>query len=340
MSFFFFFRRYTGSKYKISNWIKSIVLKECPGCTSFCDLFAGTGVITNSLIPEYSTIIINDFLFSNEIIYKAFFEKSDYNSSQLLKFYQQYNSLDPTSIEDNFVSKNYGNKYFEYSDSKLIGYIRQDIFNNKSKIKEREYSILLASLLYSLDKCANTVGHYEAYRKKSILKSRFRFELISPVINGTMDKRNIIIKREDANKLAKTLHCDLVYIDPPYSSRQYSRFYHILETITKWDNPKLYGEALKPIPENMSSYCSSKAIVSFGQLINDLNCKFIVVSYNNTYNSRSNSSKNKMSINDILNVLKKRGETKTFSIDHNAFNAGKTDLANHKEFLFVTKVGA
>ena len=31
---------------------------------------------------------------------------------------------------------------------------------------EKEYNILLASLIYSMDRVANTVGHYDAYFKK------------------------------------------------------------------------------------------------------------------------------------------------------------------------------
>jgi len=57
-----------------------------------------------------------------------------------------------------------------------------------------------------------------------------------------------------------------VYIDPPYNSRQYSRFYHVLETLIKWDKPKLYGVALKPEPENMSDYCRNNARHKFSEL--------------------------------------------------------------------------
>lgn len=338
MSFKIHNRRYTGSKYKITNWIKNIIKEECVDCSSFCDIFAGTGVVTDALIDDYSIIRINDFLYSNEVIYKAFFKKENFNFAKIMKFFQYYKNLNSNEIADNYVSKNFGNKFFEYNDSKLIGFIREDIEKNKKDLNEREYCILLTSLLYSLDRCANTVGHYEAYRKNVKLTSDFRFELINPVIKNDDDKRQIIITREDANVLAKKIKCDLVYIDPPYSSRQYSRFYHVLETIVKWDKPELYGEALKPTPENMSTYCSSKAIDSFNELIMDLKCKYIVVSYNNTYNSKSNSSKNKMELEDILAVLNQKGLTKTFSIDHQAFNAGKTELDGHKELLFVTKV--
>ena len=50
---------------------------------------------------------------------------------------------------------------------KIIGYIRQDIENIKSGLTEKEYSILLATLIYNIDKLANTVGHFDAYIKKN-----------------------------------------------------------------------------------------------------------------------------------------------------------------------------
>ena len=71
------------------------------------------------------------------------------------------------------MSLNYGNKFFSNDAAKLIGFIREDLekrHNSKSKresISDAEYNILLASLLYSFDKIANTVGHYEAYRKNT-----------------------------------------------------------------------------------------------------------------------------------------------------------------------------
>ena len=103
-----------------------------------------------------------------------------------------------------------------------------------------------------------------------------------------LDIDKLSIFREDTNLLAKKIKTDIVYIDPPYNSRQYSRFYHILETLTKWDNPKLYGVALKPELENMSDYCRESAKSRFSELVNDINTKHLVVSYNNTYTSKSN----------------------------------------------------
>lgn len=332
-------RRYTGSKYKIRNWIKSIIQDECLGTSSFCDLFAGTGVVTESVLDLFDTFYINDLLYSNKVIYDAFFLSKDYNFDKVMRFYQKYKSIKSFDIDDNYFSINYGDKFFSYEDSKIIGFIRDDIETHSNQLNKKEYSMLLASLLYSLDRSANTVGHYDAYFRNKKVKSSFRFELITPNIISAKSKCKFYIFRHDANELVKKIRADVVYIDPPYSSRQYSRFYHVLENIVKWDKPELFGTALKPQPENMSEYSKVKAIDYFTELIFDIKSKYIVVSYNNTYTSKSSSSKNKMTLDEIKNVLEKKGNTKVHMISHQAFNAGKTELDDHKEYLFVTKVG-
>lgn len=331
-------RRYTGSKLKIKDWIKSLINENCPNAKSFCDIFAGTAIVTDEMLSNYESFVLNDLLYSNEIIYKAFYKNEEFDIQKLFAFQDKYQELNKDTLLDNYVSINFGGKYFELGDAKAIGFIRQDIEDNKAILNEREYCILVASLLYSFDKCANTVGHYEAYFKNKEIARTFKYELITPYDTLELNKKFEIF-RQDANKLADSIKSDIVYIDPPYSSRQYSRFYHVLENITKWQKPELFGAALKPAPENMSEYCSSSAKDAFSDLISKLNCKYIVVSYNNTYNSKSKSSENKMQLEDIVEILSKKGNTKKYEMPFKAFNAGKTNIENHKELVFITEVG-
>ena len=291
--------------------------------------------MSKQMIDSIDEIYINDFLYSNEIIYKAFFEQSDYDIKKLEFLKNRFMGTPLSQISENYVSKNFGNKFFSYNDSLRIGYIREKIENDKT-LNEKEKNILIASLLYSLDKAANTVGHYDAYIKGKQINDTFTFELIEPYV---FKNKKIHISRLDANELAKSISCDIVYIDPPYNSRQYSRFYHVLENITKWEKPELFGTACKPKAENMSEYCRSSATKTFEELISSLNCKYIVVSYNNTYNSKSSSSKNKITLEDIKNILENKGAVSIFEKQHQYFNAGKTNLPNHKELVFITKVG-
>lgn len=327
-------RRYTGSKYKLLDWLEELILKNCEG-ESFFDVFAGTGVVSARMSSHYKEIIINDFLFSNEIIYKAFYGQGKYGDEIIQQYKEQFQEINVDNLGDNYFSINFGGKYFSNNDAKLIGEIREEIEKRRSVLNDREYCILLASLVYSMDKVANTVGHYDAYRKVGNIDDRFVYQLINP----DKDSDKFCIYRMDANELAKKITADIAFIDPPYNSRQYSRFYHVLENIVQWKKPELAGTALKPQTENMSDYCRSNAPEVFADLIKNINVKYIVVTYNNTYNSKSSSSKNKITLEEISRILSEKGETKVFEKNHQCFNAGKTEFDNHKEFVFITKAG-
>lgn len=326
-------RRYIGSKHKLIEWIFSILDKECDRGGSFVDIFAGTGMVAAVAARHFDEVVLNDFLHSNYAIYQAFFANGEWDREKIDSIIKNYNNIDADDLDDNYFSENFGGKYFSKKSAKLIGFIRDNVEENKSNLTPKEYYILIASLLYSVDKVANTVGHYDAYFKKDHIEDGFFMRPIDPI-----ETKSVTIYREDANRLAKKLNANIVYIDPPYNSRQYSRFYHVLETLTKWDKPKLFGTALKPAEENMSDYCKVSARDRLRELVDDLNAKYLVVSYNNTYDSKSNSSKNKITLQEIKNILTAKGKTKVFEKDYRHFNAGNTDFKNHKEYLFVTKV--
>lgn len=326
-------RRYIGNKASLTEWIMDIIRNHTGARGSFCDIFAGSGSVSKKAIPLFDRVIINDFLFSNNIIYKGFFGNGEWSQEKVSEIIAAYNSTDVDSLPENYFSVNFGGKFFEYKLSKLIGYIREDLEEMKPNLTKKEFAVLLASLIYSIDKYANTVGHFDAYIKKPIAERPFRLKMIA-----AQNCSNVKIYREDANTLARTISCDVAYIDPPYNSRQYCRFYHIYENLVKWEKPALYGVALKPAPENMSGYCTSRAPQCFEDLIMNLNAKYFVVSYNNTYYSKSTSSANKIQLRQILNVLNMCGETKVFEHAYNAFNTGKTEFNDHKELLFVTRV--
>lgn len=326
-------RRYIGCKAKLADWIMQKIDAETTDIHSFCDVFAGTAIISDLAIQKYNKVLINDFLFSNNIIYKAFYDIGDVNDEKLLEIIDTFNHLDTNKLKDNYFSINYGGKFFDYQTSKKIGYIRDLIERMRKSFTEKEFCILVASLIYSIDKIANTLGHYEAYIKKEIKPKALAVNLID-----YKQFSNVQIYREDANQLVRNITADIFYIDPPYNSRQYSRFYHLYENLVKWDKPSLNGAAMKPAEENMSEYCSSRAPLAFEDLILHLKTKYIAVSYNNTYLSKSSSSRNKISLEEINAILSKRGQTAVFEHSHQFFNAGKTNFENHKELLFITKV--
>ena len=326
-------RRYIGNKAKLTRWIMDIINEHTGGFNTFFDVFAGTASVSKAAIPYAMKIIMNDFLSSNNIIYQAFFANGIYDMNKLYTIIEYYNSIDPNSLNDNYFSDNFGDKFFDYKNSKLIGYIREDIEKRRYDLTTKEYAMLLASLIYSIDKIANTVGHFDAYIKKEITYHPLSIKLIKP-----LKPKSIEIFKEDSNMLVRSVIADVAYIDPPYNSRQYSRFYHIYENLVEWKKPELFGVAMKPKAQNMSVYCTSSAPAAFRDLIRNLNVKYIAVSYNNTYDSKSGSSKNKITLGQIKSILEERGDTIVYDCAHRCFNTGKTTFADHKELLFITEV--
>lgn len=326
-------RRYIGSKAKLTNWIIDIIQNETEGINSLADIFAGTACVAKSASQCFSKIIINDILHANNLIYYAFFKNDYWDKSKVEDIIEYYNRINPNELQENYFSINYGDKFFDKLNAKLIGFIREDLEKRKSSLNRKEYSVLLASLIYNIDKIANTVGHFDAYIRRPIRYKPLNLRLIKPV-----EIENVEIYQENANTLAKKISADIAYIDPPYNSRQYSRFYHVYENLIKWDKPPLFGVALKPQSENMSVYCTVNAGKALNDLVQNLKVKYLAVSYNNTYKSKSHSSENKIKLETIEAILKLRGKTEVFECPHRFFNTGKTEFADHKEFLFITKV--
>ena len=326
-------RRYIGCKTKLIDWIFSLINEHTHDVHSFCDIFAGTGVVAHRALQSYERVVVNDFLHSNNIMYNAFFSPTDWNEEKVQTIINEFNTINCRKIGENYFSKYYGGKYFYHDTAKIVGYIRGKLRRMRSELTEKEYAVLMASLIYSIDRHANTLGHFDAYHHKEPTAHKFVMRMIEAESYGGVE-----IYQEDSNQLARNIDVDLTYLDPPYNSRQYSRFYHVYENLVQWKKPKLYGTALKPKEENMSDYCRNAAFDAFTDLVSHIRSRYLVVSYNNTYHSKSTSSENKIKLEQLEEVLNKCGKTQVFNHEFKAFNSGKTEFDDHREYLFITEV--
>ena len=331
-------RRYLGSKLKLVDFIKDTIRKENIKFSSFLDLFAGTGVVGASFNNPYTEIVLNDILESNRCAYNSFMGSELIDESKLMDFINLFNKKEV--IEDNYFSLNFSDTFFSKKNCKKIGWIRDyiDKLFEDGLINKREKDYLITSLLYAMDRIANTVGHYDAFRRNGNLERELVLYPLE-IFDDTANKNNKIFSK-DANELAKDFDCDLVYIDPPYNSRQYCDAYHLLENVALWKKPKVYGAARKMDRNSLKSrYCENSAPRVFANLIKDLKCKYIIVSYSNTGLQGACRSQAKITDVDILGSLRERGKVSVYEIDFNQFTTGKTKINNHKERLFVCKVG-
>lgn len=330
-------RRYIGSKNSLLSNIDSIIKKYYKNSDFvLADVFAGTGVVGNYYANKGVKVIVNDLLYSNFVSYNTWLSDDNYDLSKISKIINNYNKINPCDLEDNYFSEKFGNKYFHVNDAKVIGYIREDIEKIKNNLTKREYFILITSLMYETDKIANTCGHFESFLNK--VPKEKGVSLRIPDIKDFKKKNEIYCK--DANQLVKEIKADVFYIDPPYNARQYVNFYHVLENLALWQKPEdLEGNSMKFKRNHLKSdYSRVKAPEVFEDLIKNIKGKLIVVSYNNTYDAKSGASNNKISEKQIEDILSKKGKLIKHEIDYKFFNAGKTDLKNHKEYLYVCEV--
>lgn len=326
-------RRYLGNKYKLLPFIKRIVSENCADVNTVADIFAGTGAVASAFVDK--KLITNDNMYSNYICHVAWFGSEAFSKDKIIQYIREYNSL--KIKEDNYMTDNFADTYFSRSDCSKIGYIRDDIEKeyNLGKINSRERALLITSLLYAMDKIANTCGHYDAYRKGVIFDKQLELSVPIPEAQNSL---NNVCCNVDANELVKHIEADLVYIDPPYNSRQYCDAYHLIENVARWEKPKVTGVARKMDRTLLKSdYCTQNAALAFEDLIENINAKYILLSYNNMAEKGNQRSNAKISDEDIFRILGKKGEVTVFSESYKAFSTGKSNITDNQERLFLCK---
>ena len=195
---------------------------------------------------------------------------------------------------------------------------------------------MITSLLYAMDKIAKTCGHYDAYRKGAEFDKPL--ELLVPLAERHNNPNNRCYN-EDANNLVGSINADLVYIDPPYNSRQYCDAYHLLENVARWEKPEVFGVARKMDRTKLKSkYCTKSAAEAFEDLVGNITSKYILLSYNNMAEKGNDRSNAKISDEDILRILENKGTVKVFSESYKPFTTGKSDISENEERLFLCTV--
>lgn len=236
--------------------------------------------------------------------------------------------------------KKYQRQFFTDYNAMKIDAIRTKLqeWFDAELITEAEFYILLASLINEADYVANMSGTYGAFLKiwRSVALNHLTLKPPEIILSNKTHE----IYQEDANKLIRKIKCDILYIDPPYNTRQYASNFHILETIAEWDNPKIYGKTgLRPYENQISNYNKKgKCIIAFRDLISHAHAKYILVSYNDEGIIPKETMKE---------ILDSKGETTFYQTPYRRFRTESDHEKRHykrkddlvTEFLYVVKTG-
>jgi len=177
-----------------------------------------------------------------------------------------------------------GRMYFTEENAARIDAVRAaiDEWRAEGLVDEHAFYVLLAALIEAADRVANTAGVYAAYIKTwqaNALKP-LGLEPVRP--KGT--SRGTRAYLGDAIDAAQAMpRVDLLYVDPPYNSRQYGGYYHIPELIASGaPATELRGRTGLPSDGTVrSAWCAARSVRSaLGELLKATRARHALLSYN------------------------------------------------------------
>jgi adenine-specific DNA-methyltransferase len=331
---------YIGSKFQLLEWLNETILEKT-GWSSFsgkivADLFAGTGIVSHNFRVKGSITISNDAEPYSSIITSAIALTvySDTIKARIKQLNQEF--ADGLHIRTNgFITTQYSpfncnqRMFFTIDNARRIDWARQRI--EQMKLDQGDHDFMLASLLLSADAVSNVPAVYGCYLKSFKDKAKKPL-LIKPVHQMTeYAEPESTTYNEDVLNLPP-ITADMVYLDPPYNERQYSKNYFPLNMIslTQAELEQISLKGKTGIPDNcfLSSFCKNetKVLQSFEALLNLIQAEWVFISY---------STEATVSKDAMLTLLGKFGEVSLVERDYKRFKSFEYNKNTEiKEYLY------
>lgn len=200
----------------------------------------------------------------NELLAASSFEEFS-RTLELLVAVQRRDAHNCALRSPHLFSKIYAANFFGVSQAIEIDAIIAAIKLAKARRQSTPDEVRWAfvALGRTLLKTANSTGHFAQYLKpkatnyKRYIALRRRpiwdewlnsIALVSPVGSAQWRKENRAFNSDSLNLLPRLIRqkadVGVIYADPPYTDDQYSRFYHLLETMCLYDYPMVTGAGL------------------------------------------------------------------------------------------------
>ncbi|MCI9639575.1 MAG: Dam family site-specific DNA-(adenine-N6)-methyltransferase [Emergencia sp.] len=332
--------RYIGSKVALLDSIEYVIKENTSGNEKiFCDLFSGTASVAKHFKNKYE-VISNDFMYFSYVLQKATIENNhipDFKKLKKIGIQDPFKFLEESTcnkVEENyFITRNYSpygethRMYVSVQNAMRIDYIRSTIeaWKNENLLNQDEYFYLLASLIEGVPFVSNITGTYGAYLKNWDKRAYKNFEMIRLDVENN-GHRNKCYNR-DASELILEISGDILYLDPPYNSRQYAPNYHLLETISRYDAPKIKGvTGMRNYDKQKSAFCIKKDVANaFEDIMKKADFEHIVLSY---------SSEGIMSFSEIEEIMKKYGIAETYKKYNIQYRKYKSKINNEEKILY------
>jgi adenine-specific DNA-methyltransferase len=283
--------RYFGSKHTSAEQVAQLATQDFLGTTA-ADAFGGLGTIGAVLKGSGFKVTTCDVLKLPNVFQHARIvcqgrprfsrlrKATNLNTSDDILEYLNTRRAERSWLVSEFSTQR---QFFTYDNAARIAGAWNAIkrWESAGLLSESERKFLLASFLNSMDPCANTAGTYYAHLKHWHRKAVRPFQMKwIQVQAGASGGRALV---GDALDCLKGKSFDLMYLDPPYNRRDYSRYYHLPESLASLKRPDTNPESASGVPRQMlhASPLIRKSAESayIKELINAVRWRRLVVQY-------------------------------------------------------------
>jgi len=232
---------YIGSKAKWTSWLFERIGASDPPGQIFLDGCSGSGVVSRCAAQHGYSVIANDLMYFPATIVNGSIGLTPAQIAEAQAYIDRLNALPGKAgyFCTHFCDASKPPRlYFTSSNARRIDHVRAEIETVRDQ-KVRDY--LLYCGLEALSRTSNTTGVQAAFLKRFKTRALDRFELRPEVYTpGTAKvyRRDLLSLLLDGLIPAE----DILYIDPPYTGRQYGPNYHLYETFVRNDNPNPTGK--------------------------------------------------------------------------------------------------
>lgn len=285
--------RYLGNKTRLTDWIVGEILEVLPAGSSIADPMCGTATVSLALARAGYSVTAADALTFPVIHARCRLLAKQAPAFKALGGYEKaLEWMRSTAPIEGYFFNEFGaagkpangripRLYFSAENAAHIDGIRDGIrkLAISGAIDELEHSVLLHHLILETNKVANISGTY-GYFLRELSRSALRPLSFDPIAFECTPGEHVVLQGSIQDH-ASSLRVDAVYLDPPYTKRQYAGNYHVLETLAREDEPVAVGDGgLRPWTDQASDFCYRRSAGSaFRETLKRLAVPHVFISY-------------------------------------------------------------